>query len=83
MFVAFARKLLFDAIHIAEDKGFRVLHGIVDSIWVCKDGATKDDYDNLRQKITEKTEFEMSLDVYNWIAFMLSKQDCSSAKQVL
>ena len=31
---AFARELLLDAIEIAEHAGYRVLHGIIDSIWV-------------------------------------------------
>ena len=72
---AFARKLLMQAIRIAEDCGFRVLHGIVDSMWVCKNGATKDDYDRLRKKISEETGFLLSLDVYNWIVFLPSKQE--------
>ena len=38
---AFARKLLLDAIHVAEEEGFVVLHGIVDSIWVQKKGQQK------------------------------------------
>jgi DNA polymerase-2 len=70
---AFARKLLLDAIHMAEDDGFRVLHGIVDSIWIHKNNATKNDYDTMRNKIAKETGFDLSLDVYNWIAFLPSK----------
>ena len=72
---AFARKLLLDAIHMAEDAGFRVLHGIVDSIWIHKDNAMYGDYDNLRKKIAKDTGFDLSLDVYNWIVFLPSKQN--------
>jgi len=72
---AFARKLLLDAIHIVEDKGFKVLHGIVDSIWICKDKATKSEYEELRDKIAEETGFDLSLDVYNWIVFLPSKNN--------
>jgi len=72
---AFARKLLLDAIHIAEDKGFKILHGIVDSIWIHKDGATENDYNILRQKIAKETGFDLSLDVYNWIVFLPSKNN--------
>ncbi|WP_420545397.1 DNA polymerase domain-containing protein [Nitrosopumilus sp.] len=38
---AFARKILLDAIHIAEKEGFAVLHGIVDSIWIQKKRSHK------------------------------------------
>ena len=71
---AFARNLLLNAIHTAEDDGFNVLHGIVDSIWINKKDATDQDYDNIRQKIQGKTGFAMSLDLYNWIAFVPSKE---------
>jgi len=72
---AFARKLLLDAIHIAEDEGFQVLHGIVDSIWIHKDNAAKSEYEELRQKITKDICFDLSLDVYNWIVFLPSKNN--------
>ena len=72
---AFARKLLLDAIHIAEDDGFRVLHGIVDSIWIYKHDATTKNYDELRTKIKTKTGFDLSLDMYDWIVFLSSKND--------
>ena len=72
---AFARKLLLDAIHIAEGEGFEVLHGIVDSIWICKDDATKNEYEELRDKIVKEMSFDLSLDVYNWIVFLPSKNN--------
>jgi DNA polymerase-2 len=72
---AFARKLLLDTIHIAEDEGFQILHGIVDSVWIHKDDATENDYDCLRQKIAKDTGFDLSLDVYNWIVFLPSKNN--------
>jgi len=72
---AFARQLLLQAIKIAEKNGFRVLHGIVDSLWVYKKDATRNDYDNLRNQIAEETGFDLSLDVYNWIVFVPSKQN--------
>jgi DNA polymerase-2 len=71
---AFARKLLLDAIHMAENDGFRVLHGIVDSIWIHKDNASKNDYNIIRKRIATETGFDLSLDVYNWIVFLASKE---------
>ena len=72
---AFARKLLLDAIHIAEDNGFQVLDGIVDSIWIHKDNATKNEYKKLRDKIAKEMGFDLSLDVYSWIVFLSSKNN--------
>jgi len=37
---AFAREALLKAAHIAESHGFEVVHGIVDSLWIKKPGAT-------------------------------------------
>jgi len=72
---AFARELLISAIRISENEGFEVLHGIVDSIWVHKKNATKEDYENLRNQIAEKTGFCLSLEIYNWIVFLPSKEN--------
>jgi len=72
---AFARKLLLDAIHIAEDEGFEILHGIVDSIWIHKDNATKNEYNKLKEKIAKETGFDLSLDVYDWMVFLSSKNN--------
>jgi len=72
---AFARSLLLQAIKIAEKNGFKVLHGIVDSLWVYKKDATRNEYDNLRNQIAKETGFDLSLDVYNWIVFVSSKEN--------
>jgi DNA polymerase-2 len=36
---AFARDALLKTAHLAEGRGFQVVHGIVDSLWVEKEGA--------------------------------------------
>ncbi|MGQ0795664.1 MAG: DNA polymerase domain-containing protein [Nitrosopumilaceae archaeon] len=72
---AFARNLLLQAIKISEKNGFKVLHGIVDSLWIHKKNATRSDYDDIRNKIAEETGFDLSLDVYNWIVFLPSKEN--------
>ena len=72
---AFARKLLMQAIRIAEENNFKVLHGIVDSLWIFKKDASKADYENLQKQLEQKTGFEMSLDHYNWIVFLPSKEN--------
>lgn len=73
---AFARYILLKSIKIAEKEGFEVLHGIVDSIWIKKDNATKNDYIQLKKKIEEITGFEISFEgIYKWIVFLPSEQD--------
>jgi len=72
---AFARKTLLKAIKIAEIEDFEILHGIVDSMWIYKKNATKNDYEQIKDKIRKKTGFEISLDVYKWIAFLASKNE--------
>ena len=71
---AFARKLLVQTIRIAEKNKCKVLHGIVDSIWIFKKDARNSDYEKIRKQITKETGFDLSLDIYNWIVFLPSKQ---------
>lgn len=72
---AFDRQLFLEASRIAEKMGFRVLHGIVDSLWLQKQDATMDDYVALKQAIEQETRFSISFEgVYKWIAFLQSKE---------
>ena len=72
---AFARNILSQTMHIAEDMNFDVLHGIVDSMWVKKrDGAATNDYTNLKETIKKETGFDVSFEgIYKWIAFLPSE----------
>ena len=79
---AFDRQILLRAAKIVERYGFRVLHGIVDSIWIKKKkndaipGKKQEEYDYLRLKehIEKETGFEISFEgIYKWIAFVHSK----------
>jgi DNA polymerase elongation subunit (family B) len=74
---AWDRKVLMDAARVAEGRGFEVLHGIVDSLWVKRrEGASASDYDELKDEIEERTGFALSFKgVYKWIAFLPSKVD--------
>jgi DNA polymerase elongation subunit (family B) len=71
---AWDRKILLDAAKIAEEGGFEVMHGIVDSLWVRKEGASVDEYKELGSKVESKTKFATSFEgVYKWVAFLPSK----------
>jgi DNA polymerase I len=71
---AYARKTLLDAARVAEDSGFQVIHGIVDSLWLQKLNVTVEDYLDLCREIERETGFPISFKgVYRWIAFLPSK----------
>ena len=71
---AFARDILLDAVEVAEQVGYRVLHGIIDSLWV---KATKKDSDpcKLSRMIGKKIGIKIDVEGhYKWIVFLPSKQ---------
>jgi len=71
---AYARHILLEACRIAEARGFKVIHGIVDSLWLKKSSASSDDYLNLCEEISTKTGFRITLEgIYRWIAFIPSR----------
>jgi len=71
---AFARKILKDAVHLAESRGFRLIHGIVDSLWLKKEDAKEEDYLKLRDDIEKQTGFPLSFEgIYRWIVFLPSR----------
>jgi len=71
---AWDRKILLDTARIAERRGFEVMHGIVDSLWVQKVGTDRDDYLELKTEIEAETGFAISFEgIYKWVAFLPSK----------
>lgn len=71
---AFGRETLLQAKDIAEERGFRMLHALTDSLWLSKAGTTEEELRALCGTITAETQVEMSLEgVYKWIVFLSSK----------
>ncbi len=71
---AFGRDTLLKAAHTAEEHGFEVIHGIVDSLWLKKQGATVEDYNKLCEVITKQSNVPISFEGrYKWICFLPSK----------
>jgi DNA polymerase elongation subunit (family B) len=71
---AFDRQVVLKAVRVAESHGFKVLHGIVDSMWVVKQGAVREDYLRLKEAIEQHTGFAISFEgIYKWVAFVHSK----------
>jgi DNA polymerase elongation subunit (family B) len=73
---AFSRKFLREATALAEARGFKVVHGIVDSFWLKKPEATRSEYEDLCRVIREELDLPISFEgVYRWIVFLSSKTD--------
>jgi DNA polymerase elongation subunit (family B) len=71
---AYSRDILLRAKEIAEHHGYRMLHAIVDSLWLVKPGAVRADYDSLAQAISEQTELSIGVEgLYRWIGFLPSR----------
>jgi DNA polymerase elongation subunit (family B) len=72
---ALAREKLLVAMEIAERAGFRVLHALVDSLYVQRAGARRADYAQLVREIEQRTGLPMALEaVYRYVVFLPSKQ---------
>jgi len=71
---AWSREKLIQAREVCEAHGFRVLHAIVDSLWIQKDGATEEELAMLCRRIHAKVGIPIALEgVYKWIAFLPSR----------
>ncbi len=72
---AVARETLLVAKEIAEDRGYEILHALVDSLYVQKAGATRDDYEALSAEIAARTQLPLAIEaVYRYVVFLPSRQ---------
>ena len=70
---AFAREAFLKATHIAENQGFEVIHGIVDSLWLKKENATMEEYRHICGLITDEVGVPINFEGhYKWIVFLPS-----------
>ncbi len=73
---AFSRDAILMAKEVAEERGFRLLHAIIDCVWLKKEGATEQEYEELAREISQRVGIDISLEgMYNWILFPASKMD--------
>ena len=71
-----SRKVIIEARSIAEAQGFVVLHVYVDSLFVSRPGASKEDFRALANEIERQTCLPMDLEnIYSWFVFLSSRQD--------
>jgi DNA polymerase elongation subunit (family B) len=70
---AFARKTLLETARLAEGRGFEIVHGIVDSLYLKKE-ASDGDFIDLYREIATRTGLPISYEGrYRWIVFLSSK----------
>jgi len=70
---AYGREILLKAADIAQDMGFRVMHGIVDSLWLKGD---KSKVDTLIENVREETKVKLEKEgIYDWVVFLPNKSD--------
>ena len=81
---AYAREILLTAKQRLEAGGWRVVHGIVDSIWVTPDPDVDDDdredLETLATEITETVEIRLEHEArYDWVAFVPQRESDAGA----
>lgn len=73
---AFARVALRRAVAIAESRGFELANGIVDSMWLRKQGAEAEEYLELCDEMKKDLGLPISFEgQYKWVVFLTSKID--------
>ncbi|MFH1399880.1 MAG: hypothetical protein ABIH41_00015 [Nanoarchaeota archaeon] len=75
---AYARDTLVRAMRMAEERGFTVVHGIVDSLYIHKKGITEEEARTFCSELEAEFGIPCSMDcVFTWIAFLPSINDPS------
>jgi DNA polymerase elongation subunit (family B) len=71
---AFARDALLKTVRMAEERGFQVIHGIVDSLWLKKPGVLPREVVELCQEVSREIGVPLNVEgKYRWIVFAPSK----------
>ncbi|UCE28571.1 MAG: hypothetical protein JSV85_04630 [Candidatus Bathyarchaeota archaeon] len=71
---AFAREALLEAVRIAEERGFEIVHGIVDSLWLKKENTLPKEHVDLCRVVSKKIGVQLNVEGrYRWIVFLPSR----------
>jgi DNA polymerase elongation subunit (family B) len=71
---AYGREKLLLAKEISEARGFRMLHGLTDAVWITKPGMTRDEVLSLCAEIGKAADVPIELEgIYKWVVFLPSK----------
>ncbi len=69
---AFAREILLETKAVLEEHGWRIVHGIVDSVWVTPiEGEEQTSLSELVSEISEEVDIRLEHEAhYDWISFV-------------
>jgi len=71
---AFAREALLKTVRMAEKRGFEIVHGIVDSLWLKKESASPREYVDLCRVVSKEIGVQLNVEGrYRWIVFLPSR----------
>jgi DNA polymerase elongation subunit (family B) len=71
---AFARDALLETVRMAEERGFEVVHGIVDSLWLKKKEASPREYVDFCKDVSKEIGVQLNVEGrYRWIVFLSSR----------
>jgi DNA polymerase elongation subunit (family B) len=71
---AFAREALLKTVRMAEERGFEIVHGIVDSLWLKKEEASPREYVELCKVVSKEIGVQLNVEGrYRWIVFLPSR----------
>ncbi len=74
------REILSRSMRICEKNGFKVLHGIVDSLWIMGNG----NINKVLEEIKDETRLEIIIDShYKWLGFLPSVSGAGSANRYI
>lgn len=73
---AYAREVLLKAAKLAEDRGFEIVHGIIDSLYIKKKGVQADEVKEFCEELHQITGIPISFEgIFKWICFLPSVND--------
>lgn len=71
---AFARQVLLESARLASESGFRLLHGLVDSLWLESEQASEQTFQDFAKRLEQRLDLPVSFEgIYRWIMFLPSK----------
>jgi DNA polymerase elongation subunit (family B) len=75
---AYARDILINTANLAFKRGWEIIHGIVDCIWVKANNIQENSIKDFCKEVGDKTQIPLNLEgVYDWIVFLPTKRDPS------
>lgn len=70
---AYARDIILKSAHLAEERGFQVVHGIVDSLYIKKKGITKEEVEGFCKELEQHVGIPVASEgIFKWVVFLPS-----------